>query len=282
MDRRIDTRLFVNIIKHSKYVPLIIRSIKNWPTYFLYYLGIKRGGGAYFFRNGGLIRDKEGTASGTIAVVFIRKHYGSIAGKSTIVEIGANIGTFAIYAAMSDRNVRLYSYEPIKANYDVLVRNIADNGCQDRIKAFNLGVASKAERREFYLTSSPEHSLVKSEACTHSESVDCIGLADVLNNNGLSKVNLLKINAEGAEYEILYSTPKECFDKIDEIRMEYHEHRSEKYDLENLKSFLEGFGYVTTHLYRHTDHEGFLWMKKMPASSAQPATASSTPLRSTG
>src|SRR5262249_53466547 len=109
------------------------------------------------------------------------------------------------------------------------------------------------------------------------ESVDCIGLKDVLNNNRLSRVNLLKINAEGAEYEILYSAPKECFDKIDEIRLEYHEHKSDKYNLEGLKSFLEGFGYVTTHLYRHTDHEGFLWMKKIPA-TATPGRM----LRSTG
>src|SRR5215831_8687048 len=110
MNRTINTTLFLNIVKHSKYVPSIIGTIKNWPTYFLYYLGIKKGGGAFLFRNGALIRDKEGTASGTIAVVFIRKQYGSIAGKSTIVEIGANIGTFAIYAATSDSNVRLYSY----------------------------------------------------------------------------------------------------------------------------------------------------------------------------
>ena len=59
------------------------------------------------------LRDKEGTLSGTIAVVFIRKQYGSIEGKSTIVEIGANVGTFAIYAASANPSVRLYSYEPM-------------------------------------------------------------------------------------------------------------------------------------------------------------------------
>src|SRR6185503_13068779 len=133
MNRRVDAALFINMAKHAKYIPSIIRNIKNWPTYFLYYLGIKKGGGVFVFRNGATIRDNEGTASGTIAVVFIRKLYGSIVGKSTVVEIGANIGTFAIYAARNDSNVRLYSYEPIKANYDVLVRNIAANGYQDRI-----------------------------------------------------------------------------------------------------------------------------------------------------
>jgi FkbM family methyltransferase len=262
MDRKLNAGLFVGIAKNAKYIPSIISNVVNWPTYFLYYMGIRKGGGEFFLRNGAVIRDTEGTASGTIAVVFIRKHYGSVVGKSTVVEIGANIGTFAVYAATDNKNARLFSYEPIKANYDVLVKNIAENGYQDRIKPFNLGVASKTEKREFYLASSPEHSFTKGEAGAHSISVDCLTLSDILKNNGIDRVNLLKINCEGAEYEILYSTTKECFDKIDEIRMEYHEHKSENYNLEFLTSFLEKFGFRTTYLYRHTAHEGFLWMKR--------------------
>jgi FkbM family methyltransferase len=254
--------LFFSIAKNAKYLPSIIWNIKNWPTYLLYYLGIRTGGANFIFRNGATIRDEEGTASGTIAVVFIRKHYGSVVGKSTVVEIGANIGTFAIYAAASDSNVTLYSYEPVRANYEVLVQNIANNGYQDRITPFNLGVASRTEKRDFYLTSSPEHSFFKRENSNHSVSINCQCLSDILSSNSISRVDLLKVNCEGAEYEILYSTPRECFDKIDEIRMEYHEHKTAKYNVEELMSFLEGFGYATTHLYRYKDDEGFLWMKK--------------------
>lgn len=260
--KKLDAELFIGIAKNVKYLPVIVRNVKNWPTYLLFYLGIKKGGGAFYLRNGAVIRDIEGTASGTIAVVYIRKHYGSIGNKSTVVEIGANIGIFAVYAATENDSVRLYSYEPIKANYDVLVRNIAENGYQDRIRTFNLGVAAKTEQRTFYLQSSPEHSFSKSGSSMDGVTVDCVSLSDVLESNGINKVDLLKINAEGAEYEILYSAPKECFDKIDEIRLEYHEHESKGYDLESLQSFLQKFGYVTTHLYRHLEHEGFLWMKK--------------------
>jgi FkbM family methyltransferase len=265
MNRRIESKLFLGIANNAKYIPSIIWNVKNWPTYFLYYLGVKKGGGVFVLRNGAVIRDKEGTASGTIAVVFIRKHYGSIVGKGTVVEIGANIGIFAIYAAATESNARLYCYEPIRANYDVLVRNTADNGYQDRITAFNLGVASKTGKRQFYLGSSPEHSLFRdntSDQTDESVTVDCVSLSEILSSNAISNVDLLKINAEGAEYEILYSTPKECFDKINEIRMEYHKQSAEKDNLECLKSFLEGMGYSATYLYEHKDSEGFLWMKK--------------------
>lgn len=262
MNRRIDTGFILGIAKNLKYVPAIIRNIKNWPTYLLYYLGMKRGGGLFILRNGVVIRDVEGTLSGTIAVVFIRQHYGSIAGKTTIVEIGANVGTFSLYAAAQNEKATLYSYEPIKENYEVLVTNIAANGFGERIRAFNLGVASRTEKRTFYLQSSPEHSFTKSLFSEEGVTVDCLSLSDVLDRNGIRKIDLLKINAEGAEYEILYSTPEQVFQKIDEIRMEYHEHESDGYDVESLQAFLKKFGYVTTHLYRHLANEGFLWMKR--------------------
>ena len=262
MNRRLDVKLFLGIANNCKYIPSIILTLKNWPTYFLYYFGIKKGGGVFVFRNGAIIKDKEGTASGTIAVVFIRKHYGCIVGKSTIVEIGANVGIFAIYAATTNSNVKLYSYEPIKDNYEVLVENIAYNGFKNKIIPFNLGVASNSEKRDFYLKSSPEHSLYKPDGSDWRVSIDCVSLNDILSSNRLSKVDLLKINAEGAEYEILYSTPKECFDKIDEIRLEYHEQRGDKNNLNQLRLFLEGLGYVTSHLYKHSVGEGFLWVRR--------------------
>ena len=238
MNRTFDSKLLLKVAKNIKYLPTMMKTLKNWPVYLLYYLGIRKGGGAFLFRNGVRLRDQEGTASGTIAVVFIRKHYGSVVGKSTVVDIGANIGTFSIYAASSDSGVRVFAYEPIRANYEVLLKNISENGFQSRVTAFNMGVASKTEKRTFYLSSSPEHSLFVEAEQDAGVSVDCLSLNDVLERNKLSKVDLLKINAEGAEYEILYSTSRECFDKIDEIRLEYHEHQSETHNVDDLLRFL--------------------------------------------
>ena len=45
----------------------------------------------------------------------------------------------------------------------------------------------------------------------------------------------MKIDCEGAEYEILYNTPKEYLDKINSITMEYHENG----DIQELRRFLK-------------------------------------------
>lgn len=264
MKRSYDRNFIAGVIRNFKYIPTIMLRIRNWPTYFLCYLGFKRGDATYVFRNGITLRDRDGAASGTIAVVFIRQQYGRIEGRSTIIEIGANVGIFAVFAASTDPRVRIYSYEPIPENFELLSTNITKNNLQDRIIAFNLGVAGTRGTRNFaYQASSPEHSFAKINGNGRSVAIDCLSLRDIITNNNITKVDLLKINAEGAEYEILYSTPTECFDKIEEIRMEYHDGENvEGHDLSHLKSFLEQIGYTTLHLYEHTPYEGFIWLKR--------------------
>ena len=262
MKRKVDLAFFIGAAKNIKYLPRIIWLLKNWPTYLAHYLGLKDGGETFYFRDGAVLTDVEGTLSGTIAVVFIRRNYGSTVGKSIVVEIGANIGTFAVYAASHTKALQMYCYEPIKSNYDLLLHNINLNSMSKRINAFNFAVAGQAGTRLMYLETSPEHSFIQVTTNSVSVPVQCVTLRDIFENNRLQKVDLLKINAEGAEYEIIYSAPNTCFEKIEEIRMEYHEDDTEGHDRATLQAFLEQRGYVTKHLYHHTKHEGFLWMAK--------------------
>lgn len=252
----------IKAIKYLVYLPAIIYKIKNWPTYMLDYLWFKDKNKKYFFRNGIVICDREGTVAGTIAVVFIRKHYGNINNCSVIIDIGANVGVFSIYAAIESKNAMVYGFEPVVENYELLKQNINSNDLDSRIKTFNLGVASKTEERKIYISSSPLHSIVDNNANQCSERIIyCTSLEDIIKNNYLSKIDLLKINCEGAEYEILYSTDKECFDKIFDIRLEYHNMDTKNKNINRLKDFLESMGYQTIKLFENSKDDGFLWMR---------------------
>jgi FkbM family methyltransferase len=46
-----------------------------------------------------------------------------------IVDIGAHIGTFTVLAAKYFPLARIYSFEPLRQHYDVLVRNSQSKGC---------------------------------------------------------------------------------------------------------------------------------------------------------
>ncbi len=226
------------------------------------YFGFTNSGGKYIFRNGIEILDREGSLTGIIAVVFIRRDYGNIENPGVIVDIGANIGVFSIYAATEAKDAAVYAFEPVQSNYDLLIQNIGNNALNDRIRAFKLGIASKAGTRKIRLSSCTMHSLVDDDTARKTDDIDCITLADIIQENRLPKIDLLKMNCEGAEYEILYATGRDCFEKISDIRLEYHNIDTNQKNVNYLESFLAGMGYRTSKILMISKEDGFLWMRR--------------------
>jgi len=254
--------LSIKTIKYIVYIPVCIQSIKNWYEFLLHYLGLSKRCSTISFRNGIKIIDNVGSGSGTVAVVFIRKHYGSIKGSKTIIDVGANIGVFSVYAASEEKGAQIYAYEPIIENYYNFISNIEVNNLKDRIIAYNQGVASKNEKREIFISRSPLHSMVNDGSSSKSIMTDCVTLEEILKINRIDDVDLLKMNCEGAEYEILYTTSKDIFKKIKEIRMEYHNLDENKNNIAALEVHLTSCGYKEVYKKNNTKLDGFIWLKR--------------------
>jgi FkbM family methyltransferase len=86
---------------------------------------------------------------GTLDAEIIRdvvenNHYASlldqIEPRCICIDVGAHIGAFAILAA--SRGARVYAFEPIPVNYELLLENIQLNGLSDQITAYNQAVWS--------------------------------------------------------------------------------------------------------------------------------------------
>lgn len=58
---------------------------------------------------------------------------------------------------------------------------------------------------------------------------------------GIERVNFLKIDCEGVEYEIFFTASHEILRRIDKIAMEYHELDADRNGLK-MKEFLEHTG----------------------------------------
>jgi len=271
MKRSLGRWFSLRTLGYLRYLPSIVLTVKNWPAFLLNYSGIAHRGGTYYLRNGMILRDEEGTLTGTIAVVFLRKHYGAVHGKGVIVDIGANIGVFTVFAASESPHARIYSFEPVPKNYAWLRRNVESSGLDGRVQTFNLGVVSTSGKRTLHLSSSPLHSIFEDGEISESIEIECTTLPEILESNRLERIDLLKMNCEGAEYEIFYSTPDECFSKISEIRMEFHNEDKKEKNATKLREFLEGKGFQTTHFWENkrlldsTKPNGFLWMRKHTA-----------------
>jgi FkbM family methyltransferase len=249
------------IISNLRYIPRIVFSIKNWPAFCLHYAGaLKSNNNIYLFRNGVKIATNGNIDVSTIAVIWIKKNYGKMPANATIVDIGANIGAFSVYAACSGDNNQVYSYEPMPENYELLVRNIKINNMEKRIRAFNLGISSQKERAMLYLNDSLSHSICCWKEGKPSVEISCISLEDIFTSNSLKSIDILKIDCEGAEYAILFGASSACFKRIKEIRMEYH-NIDGRNKADELIRFLQEQGKKVVLLRERNEYCGDLWMK---------------------
>jgi FkbM family methyltransferase len=248
-----------NYFTFPLYLPRICRLWSNWPEYLFNYLSRRSDVPAeYRMRNGIRLVDGRGGMAGTIAVVFVRQEYGEVDQFKTIVDIGANMGTFAVYAAQSNPDAHVYCYEPEPRNFRVLQNNIDINGLNDRVVAFQSAVASDNSQRNLAVGDSLLNSFHIVPTGATSQTVTCTTLKDIIATHGLDTIDLLKINCEGAEYEILEGCP-ENLDRIANIRLEYHNIRARNRDGESLARFLESRGFRIERFTRYMNSSGFIW-----------------------
>src|SRR5437879_3298366 len=215
------TKVSQNYFTLPFYLPRIFRLSRNWPEYLVDYL-LRRNSrfrktkpAVYRLRNGLQLTDTSGTLAGTMAVVFVRREYGRLERFRTIVDVGANIGCFAVYAARLCPEARIFCYEPEPHNFASLNRNIDINGLAGRVSAFRFAVAAHEGQRELAVTAESHlNSFHIIPAHSARETVNCTTLRDIFTSQKLDAIDLLKMNCEGTEYEILESSTTTDLDRI--------------------------------------------------------------------
>jgi len=263
MKRGVKEFVSLKALRHLLYIPIIILQIQNWFSFLLNYIGFRDSTETYIFRNGPKIKTIGGIDAVTIAVVFIKKAYGDVDDNSTVIDIGANIGVYSIFAATTSKHTTIYAYEPMLSNFNVLLENIRINKLEKFISPVPSGVCARREKRKLYFSTanSPFASLYFKY--TKYIEIDCVSLKDIFGENKIRFCDILKLDCEGAEFEILYNTPNEYLGKIKEIRLEYHNQTINKnYNIKTLVSFLNERGFRTAKLLKESEDLGNVWLKK--------------------
>jgi FkbM family methyltransferase len=263
------------------YIPRICRLWSNWPEYLLNYVLRRYRPTEYRMRSGLRVTDGTGTLPGTLAEVFVRRRYGPVERFRTMVDVGANVGSFALYAAQSSPEARILCYEPEERNFSLLRQNLRINGLEGRVAAFQCAVGSSCGRRKLavgisqlnafdYLRDGPSHQLV-----------GCTTLRDIRTEHRLDSLDLLKMNCEGAEYEILVACSPADYDGILNIRVEYHNLDAANRNGPSLRRFLEARGYRIERFTRRRADSGFIWATRAAAPRTR-VTAASRPVAFSG
>ena len=177
----------------------------------------------------------------------------------TVIDIGANIGLFSLFVMGQCKNPTIYAYEPSPVVFDLLKANCAAYGAT--ATAFNLGVSdrSKTALFTFYENSSvfsgfysnkvedlgaieavvrnmlsnvlatdgPVDEYVRELAAErlHSSNYQCqmTSVSDLIRENGIKNISLLKIDAEKSEIDVLKGICEDDWPKIDQIVIEIHD-----------------------------------------------------------
>jgi FkbM family methyltransferase len=220
----------------------------------------------YAFRSGGRVRIGRGVDHVPLIEIFLREEYGRLPDGATVLDLGANIGAFSVYAATTARDLRILAYEPMPEFFQLLQENVRLNDVARQVTCFNLAVAGRPGPRTFVVEGAgvlfPTLVLPPGPGVERTATVACTTLAEICDANGLRRVDVLKMDCEGAEYEILYETPASCFERLKEIRMEYHDAGAPPRDLGSLTAFLRGRGYEVVLSRATGPANGTLWVRR--------------------
>ena len=220
-------KAYLKVSNILPYVIYVIRSFKLFRNPFLFLI-------SYFFyinipylklRNGTIIYlSNHPHDCATIFAIFVRRDYGDMPKNSHVLDVGANIGIFAIYAIISGADY-VYSLEPNTSSIDILRKNIASNGFEHKIKIINKAVASQSGIEfEIPLESSMYNKvLTKSDGRNKNikyEKVSSISITDIFKK--YPEINYSKIDCEGSEYDIILNTKSEVLANCLYYSIEFH------------------------------------------------------------
>ena len=138
----------------------------------------------------------------------------------TVIDIGAHIGLFSLLVSQLCKTGKILSFEPVSENFDLLVSNLKLNRIEN-ILPFNMAVSKNSGRLDLFLNNDQSAHSIFSKS-SESISAESTSLQKIFDENKISSCKLLKLDCEGAEYQIIDSLPSEYLDKIQNIVMEYH------------------------------------------------------------
>jgi FkbM family methyltransferase len=139
----------------------------------------------------------------------------------TIIDAGANIGTASCYFAARFPKAKILALEPDPSNYGMLCRNVAHLS-----QVIPLQTALWWKPGTLHLVTAGRHKsqveVREPDAQPGNAEVEAVTMGDLIARHGLTFIDLLKIDIEGAE-KSLFEKADGWIDRVAVIAVELHE-----------------------------------------------------------
>lgn len=121
--------------------------------------------------------------------------------RTLFIDVGANNG---YYSMLASRNCdTIYAFEPVKNNYQRLLRNIELNGFKN-ITPYQIALGNKEENKQIYISEKEDGSdtMLKIKKAIDQETVRTQKLDNIMRNKNCEST-IVKIDVEGYEREVI-------------------------------------------------------------------------------
>ncbi|HSV37260.1 MAG TPA: FkbM family methyltransferase [Nocardioidaceae bacterium] len=176
------------------------------------------------------------------------------------VDIGAHVGCFSVALAHQAPGVHISAYEASPSTAAYLQRNVVANRLGDQVSTHAAAVSSSTGVLEFADNDSASalNGLTAPAGATLVE-VPCVTVAQAF-AGAPGPVQLVKIDTEGAEYDLVLASDPEHWASVRRVVLEYHDVPGHSWG--ELERF---FGRAGLHQIAHepeTPRQGTVWLSR--------------------
>jgi FkbM family methyltransferase len=154
-----------------------------------------------------------------------------------IIDCGANMGLSVLFFSKTYENAEIIAFEPEQPIYDVLIKNIENFGLKNT-KAIKKAAWNSETTLEFFTDKGMGGSVENVFQNQKPTIVETVRLRDYLNK----RVDLLKLDIEGAEYTVLDDC-RDVIKNVENIFVEYHSYINKEQHLEDILTMLKENGF---------------------------------------
>lgn len=200
----------------------------------------------------------------------------------TILDLGANIGFASLQLAKHFPDAEIFAFEPLPENFELLQHNVSHVG---HITPIPYGLGARTETKKYYHSVQRTNntggfyndgSLSWTQHGPHAgfDALEVLSVSEAFERYGITRADVIKIDTEGAEYDILKSMPKPVLDTASVIVGEFH-----GTDNDLLRSFLEeDFNVIWTETHRRSpDPNGGIGVFQAVRKTASPTKTGTVP-----
>lgn len=171
---------------------------------------------------------------------------------SLVIDLGGYLGNYA-FQLYQKYNCNIYVFEPIKSFYDQIFNKFLNI---NKVKVFNFGLGPVDEEIEISVNGDASSIF---ENGGNKEKINIKNVNNFFTDYQIKKVNLLKVNIEGAEYDLLEDMISNNLHVLcDDMQIQFHP----QFDPYNRREKIQNIFSKTHYLTYNYEYVFENWRKK--------------------